>query len=140
MPNPPKAPVARLAGVVRPGEPRPMPEQDMPDHVAVLREGAEGWRSVPVAPGMALHDGDVVRLKGGHFGALGARAFTVGSPGFGDPFGAAPAALDLLPHEAVHTVQQGYGVVPLNDADAERIEREAEAAEALTPPKGPGGR
>lgn len=140
MPKPSKPPVARLAGVVRPGEPRPLPEHDMPESVSVLREGAQGWQSVPVTPGMALHEGDVLRLKGDPFAALGARAFTVGTPGFGDRFGEAPGAVHLMPHEAAHTVQQRYGVVPINDADAERIEREAEQLERMVQHRHPGTR
>jgi len=140
MPNPSKAPVARLAGVVRPGEPRPVPDHDMPEHVSVLREGAQGWQSVPATPGMPLQEGDVVRLKGDPFAALGARAFTVGTPDFGDRVAEAPGALHLVPHEATHTIQQRHGVTPINDADAEMIEREAEQLEHIVQRRYPGTR
>lgn len=129
-----KPPVATLAGVTLPGDHRPLGADALPDHLSVLRATDDGgnWRRLPPAPGMALHAGDVLYLRSDAFRALGARAFTVDGSVFGGAGEAPPEHVQLQAHELTHVLQQGAPrVTPLNEAQAEALERAAQRIEEM---------
>ena len=128
-----RPPVATLAGVTLPGDNRPVSESAMPDHLSVLRPIAGGgWRRVPPAPGMPIQRGDVIHLRSDAFKALGARAFTVDDGVLSAGGQAPPDQVKLHAHEATHVVQQrSPRVTPINEAEAESIERQAEKVEEM---------
>lgn len=134
MPAPEKPPVATLRGITLPGTATPAAAEDLHAHVSVLRPHADGkgWRRVPPRPGMPIHAGDVLRLRGDAFAALGARAFVVNDSILAGPGAAPPSALELHAHELVHQMQQGApSVSPMNEGEADAIDRQAKAIEDM---------
>jgi hypothetical protein len=127
-------PVATLAGVTLPGDHRPVNRQALRENISVLRPLADGasWQRIDPSPGMPIHAGDVINLKGDAFRALGARAFTVSDGTVGVRGMEPPGHLQLQAHETTHVVQQGGArVMPLNDGEADFIEKHARAVEQM---------